>query len=309
MKENRVATACLVIIVIFLSGVVLRMAKPVLFPFFLAVLISFILLPVIDFFTRFKIPRFVAVIVLLLVTFAGLYLLGVLFFSTGKAFAAEVPVYGENILSTIDALQQRLNFTPLDLETINWEEQVNLNRVGGLLVSSLGPFISFISKLFLVFIFLVFILAGRGKTRVRIEKSLQIGNAQKMNAIIENIDIQVQKYLGIKTVVSFLTGVFVTVVLLLFGLDFAIFFGFLTFILNYIPNLGSFIATAFPVTIALLQYESPWAAVWILVILTVIQQSMGNFIEPRLQGKGLGLSPLVVLFFFFSGAGFGESQA
>ncbi len=299
MKESKVATACLVIIVIFLSGFVLRLAKPVLFPFFLAVLISFILLPIIDFFTRLKIPRFVAIIVLLLVTFAGLYLLGVLFFTTGKAFAAEVPVYGENILQTIDALQQRFNFTPLDLDTINWEEQVNLNRMGGLLVSSLGPFLSFISKLFLVFIFLVFILAGRGKTRIKIEKSLETNNARKMNVIIENIDAQVQKYLGIKTVVSFLTGIFVTVTLLLFGLDFAIFFGFLTFILNYIPNIGSFIATTFPVTIALLQFDSLWPAVWILVILTVIQQSMGNFVEPRLMGTGLGLSPLVVLFFLF----------
>lgn len=299
MKESKVAVACLVMIVIFLTGVVLRLARPVLFPLFLAVFISFILLPVIDFFGRYSIPRFVSIVVLLLVTFAGLYLMGTLFFSTGKAFADEVPRYVENILETIDSLQHRLDFAPLNLETINWEEQINFNRVGGLLVSSLGPFLSFISKLFLVFIFLVFIIAGRGKTKRKIDESLTARNAQKLNQLIENIDSQIQRYLGIKTAVSFFTGVFVTVVLLLFGLDFAIFFGFLTFILNYIPNIGSIIATIFPVTIALLQFDSIWPAFWIMVILMVIQQIMGNFVEPRLMGTGLGLSPLVVLVFLF----------
>jgi len=263
------------------------------------VLISFILLPIIHFSTRLKVPRFLAVIALLLVTFAGLYLLAALFYATGKAFAAEAPQYGENVLETIDNLQRRLNYAPLNLETINWEEQINLNRIGGILVSSLGPFLSFISNLFLVFIFLVFILSGRGKTRIRIKKALQTDSAQKFTDIIENIDVQIQRYLGIKTVVSFVTGIFVTTVLMLFGLDFAIFFGFLAFILNYIPNIGSIIATLFPVTIALLQFESLWPAIWIMVILTLIQQTMGNFVEPRLMGTGLGLSPLVVLFFLF----------
>jgi len=86
---------------------------------------------------------------------------------------------------------------------------------------------------------------------------------------------------------------------MLFGLDFAILFGLLTFILNYIPNIGSFIATVFPVFIAIFQFETIWPAVWILVILVLIQQIMGAVVEPRLMGKGLDLSPLVILFFLF----------
>ena len=117
--------------------------------------------------------------------------------------------------------------------------------------------------------------------------------------LVHNIDSQIQRYLAIKTVVSFFTGVFAMAVLMLFGLDFAILFGLLTFILNYIPNIGSFIATAFPVIIAIFQFETIWPAVWILVILVLIQQIMGAFVEPRLMGKGLDLSPLVILFFLF----------
>jgi AI-2 transport protein TqsA len=73
----------------------------------------------------------------------------------------------------------------------------------------------------------------------------------------------------------------------------------LTFLLNYIPTIGSIFATAFPVIIAVFQFESLWPALWILLILTLIQQSMGNFIEPKFMGEGLGLSPLVVLFSLF----------
>lgn len=298
MDTNKVITACLVIIVIFLGGVVLREAKPVLFPFFLAVFLSFILYPIQDFLTRKKIPRAVSIILILLITFSVIYLLGALFYSTGKTFAAEFPSYGQKIDSILISVQQRLNL-PFDIETIDWASQVNLTRLGNLLFSSLGPFFSFLSNLFLILIFLIFILAGRGRTKSKLQNFLSNKRSKTIIDVIHKIDTQVQKYLAIKTVVSLFTGVFVTIILLLFGVDFAIIFGFLTFLLNYIPNVGSFIATAFPVFIALFQFDSIWPAFWILLILISIQMIMGNFIEPRLMGHGLGLSPLVVLFFLF----------
>jgi len=86
---------------------------------------------------------------------------------------------------------------------------------------------------------------------------------------------------------------------MIFGVDFAIVFGFFTFILNYIPNIGSIIATALPLVVAAFQFETLWPAFWILIILGSIQMTLGNFIEPRLMGQGLGLSTFVVLFFLF----------
>jgi predicted PurR-regulated permease PerM len=148
-------------------------------------------------------------------------------------------------------------------------------------------------------LFLIFILAGRGQIIPKINHAFTEDRASKFCGVIQNIDSQIQKYLAIKTVVSFFTGVFALIVLLLFGVDFAILFGLLTFILNYIPNIGSFIATAFPVFFAIFQFETIWPAVWILVILVVIQQIMGTIVEPRLMGEGLDLSPLVILFFLF----------
>ena len=74
MESNRVTTASLLIIVVFIIGVILKLAKPVLFPFSIAIFISFVLFPILDFFTRFKIPRSVTIIFILFVIFFILFL-------------------------------------------------------------------------------------------------------------------------------------------------------------------------------------------------------------------------------------------
>ena len=299
MQGNKVVAASLVIIVIFIGGVVLRLAKPVLFPFFLAIFLSFILYPVLDFLNRMKIPRAFSVIFLLIITFFIIYLLGALFYSSGKAFASEFPKYGQKISSILTSLQEKFKLTTLNWETVDWIGQLDINKIGGFFLSSLGPFFSFMSNLFLIFIFLVFILAGRGRTQIKIISSFDDNRASKIIHVIQNIDSQIQRYLAIKTIVSLITGILATIVLMIFGVDFAIVFGFFTFLLNYIPTVGSVIATVLPLIIAVFQFDTLWTAFWIFLLLGSIQMTMGNFVEPKLMGEGLGLSPLVVLFFLF----------
>jgi AI-2 transport protein TqsA len=299
MQRNKVVAAALIILVIFVVGVVIQQAKPVLFPFFLAIFLSFILSPILDFLTRMKIPKAVSILFIILISFFIIYLLGLLFYSSGKTFASEFPKYGQKISSILAAIQEQLKLTFPKLETADWVGQLDINKIGGFLLSSLGPFFSFIANLFLIFVFLIFILAGRGNIKTKIEKSFSKERSLQIIDIIQKIDNQIQKYLAIKTIVSFVTGVLATVVLMIFGVDFAIVFGFFTFILNYIPNIGSIIATALPLTVAVFQFETLWPAFWILIILGSIQMTIGNFIEPRVMGKGLGLSTLVVLFFLF----------
>lgn len=299
MQGNKVITASLLIIVIFIGGVVLRLAKPVIFPFFLAVFLSFVLSPLEEFLTRLKIPRPIAIIFILIVTILFLYLLGSLIYTTGKAFAAELPRYSQKVNSLLASIQERFNLSGAEWQPFDWADQFDLNKAGGILLDSIGPFFSFISNFFLIVLFLVFILAGKGQVMPKINRAFPGERASLICGVLQNIDSQIQRYLAIKTVVSFFTGVFAFVVLMLFGLDFAILFGLLAFILNYIPNIGSFIATVFPVFIAVFQFDTLWPAFWILVILVLIQQIMGTFLEPRLMGEGLDLSPLVILFFLF----------
>jgi len=299
MQGNKVVTASLLIIVIFIGGVVFRLAKPVLFPLSLAVFLSFVLAPLLDFLTHIKIPRALSIIFILILTFFILYLLTSLIYTSGKAFAAELPNYSNKVNSLLSSIQEKYNLSGTEWQPFDWAKQFDLSKIGGILLDALGPFFSFIANLFLILLFLIFILAGRGQIVPKIKRAFTKKRAAMVCEVIQNIDSQIQRYLAIKTVVSFFTGVFALVVLMLFGVDFAILFGLLTFILNYIPNIGSFIATAFPVFFAVFQFDTIWPAVWILVILVLIQQVMGAIVEPRLMGEGLGLSPLVILFFLF----------
>lgn len=299
MRGERVITGSLILIVIFIGGVVLRLAKPVLFPFFLAIFLSFVLSPILDFLTRLGIPKIISIIFILIVSFFVIYLLGILFYSSGKAFASEFPKYGQKISSILSSLQEKFKLSGSGRDPLYWVTQLDINKIGSFLLSSIGPFFSFLSNLFLIFVFLVFILAGRGKTKEKIRSSFSTSRSKKIIDVIQNIDSQIQKYLAIKTVVSFFTGTMATVILMIFGVDFAIVFGILTFLLNYIPTIGSIIATALPLTIAAFQFQTLWPAFWILIILSAIQITIGNFVEPRLMGEGLGLSPLVVLFSLF----------
>ncbi|MFV1980293.1 MAG: AI-2E family transporter, partial [Rhodothermia bacterium] len=95
---------------------------------------------------------------------------------------------------------------------------------------------------------------------------------------------------------SLVTGILTTVICLIIGVDFAFLWGFLAFLLNFIPTFGSIIATIFPVLIAFLQFGSIFMTLLVLVLLMGTQFTMGNVVEPRLMGARLNLSPLAILF-------------
>lgn len=296
---GNVPTIAGVTLIVFLAGVVLRMAKPVLFPFMLAVVMSFILTPVLDVLTRFKFPRALSIFLILLLTFVILYLLGVLIFESGKGFASEFPKYGERLRAGAEYVEKKFHLSAVKWDPLDLVRSLDVNRVGSLFLSSLGPFFSFLSNLFLVLIFLVFILAGKGKTEMKIVKAFSPGHASQIRRIIVKSNSEIQRYLAIKTISNLIQGLLTVLILTAFGLNFALLFGFLAFVLNYIPTIGSIIATALPMLIAAFQFPNLWPALWIGVLMTVLQNLMGNFVEPKLIGRGLGLSPLVVLFALF----------
>jgi predicted PurR-regulated permease PerM len=120
-----------------------------------------------------------------------------------------------------------------------------------------------------------------------------------MGRVLGHIDKKVQKYLAIKTIVCIVSGLLATLILFLFGVDFAIAFGFLTFLLNYIPSIGAFIAKVLPFLVALIQFSSFWRAAWVLIVLLAVDAVMGMIIEPKMMGKGMDLSPLLIIFSLF----------
>jgi predicted PurR-regulated permease PerM len=116
-----------------------------------------------------------------------------------------------------------------------------------------------------------------------------------VRSIIAKIDRDIRAYLGIKTLTSLATSLLCYLIFSAVGLDFASFWAFMVFLLNYIPTIGSIIATALPSLLALVQFGTPGPVLAVVLGVTAVQQVIGSLIEPRLMGDQLNLSPLVIL--------------
>jgi AI-2 transport protein TqsA len=119
--------------------------------------------------------------------------------------------------------------------------------------------------------------------------------AAHVDRIFRSITRNVHRYILIKTVISILTGLLVYLVLQSFGLQFAETWALLSVFLNFIPNIGSIIATAIPTLVALAQFDSWTPVLLIFAIIGIVQFSVGNLIEPNLMGRSLNLSPFVII--------------
>jgi predicted PurR-regulated permease PerM len=298
-SETRNLTIFAGIVAVFIIGLVLRLAKPVFFPFFLALFFYFILAPVQDFLMKLKISKTISLVLILFVTAVALYLMGLLFYTSGKSFAEDLPDIGQKLGALIENLKEMMKSPRMKLDPLAWLDSLDVSKVGSFVFASVGTFLSFLSTIFLVLIFLIFMLAGRGKLDEKVHRFAEPQRAAQLTRVIGNIDRKVQKYLALKTVISLGSGLLALVVFWAFGVRYAFLWAFITFILNYIPNIGSLIAKVLPFVYAVLQFGRFWPAAWMLIILIITDAITGMIIEPRLMGKGLGLSPLAILFALF----------
>ena len=292
MKDNRYMIPFLAIIALVLVGFVLKEAQSVILPLIIAWLLSYLLAPVVKFLARHKVPTGMAVMVVLVLLVGFLYLTGLFVYSRAMAFYAEADRYADQLNQITIGLTEGVTLPPwFSLDAVNWQKGVS-----SWLVSLPGSFVSFGRNLFLVTIFLVFMLLGKPYGKRKIQHAFTDGRADQIISVTSTITGQISRYLSLKVAISAITAFSVWVVLTLMKVDFPITWAVFTFLLNFIPTVGSIIATVPPVLVALVQfYPNFWPAVVALILLLVIQQGMGNFIEPKLMGDSLNLSPVVIL--------------
>jgi predicted PurR-regulated permease PerM len=160
---------------------------------------------------------------------------------------------------------------------------------------ALGTIFDLVGQVIVVLVYLAFLVAEQTSLAPRIRRSYPTDQAQQIFEIMERINTSISNYIAVKTFVSVLTGVFTTVVLLLFGVDYAVLWGVLAFLFNYIPYVGSIVAILLPSALALVQFGSLGWAVVILFVLNLVQSVIGYWLEPVLTGRRLDLSPLVII--------------
>ena len=147
--------------------------------------------------------------------------------------------------------------------------------------STLSNGANFIVKFVLVVIIALFLLAG--------------SSDQKKTGTWDNINKQVKKYIFAKFITSLSTGVLTGIIYWFLGLDLALIFGTLTFLLNFIPTLGSVIAVLLPLPVAFLQFDAPIMIVLIIILPAIVHIIIGNIIEPKIFGQAFNLHPVTII--------------
>ncbi|KAA3617667.1 MAG: AI-2E family transporter [Calditrichaeota bacterium] len=288
-------------IVLFLAIWVLIIGRAIILPFMIAAFLTFVLDPIITLLIKIKIPRGLAVFITMIISFVILYLIGLLVYSNVQTFVQHFPTYEERLVSllegTVSSFEQLIGqqITVELWEEINWLEAIKDFSIASNVVSGVGTFFSFFGKMLIVTVFMAYMLMGKNNLKSKVFKAFPDKQAKRIDDIIDAASGKIQKYLGTKLLVSTITGIISFIIFTIFGLDFAIFWSIVIFLFNFIPNIGSIIASLLPVIFSILQFGTFSTALWLLLVLGILQFIMGNVLEPRLMGYSLNLSPMIVI--------------
>jgi AI-2 transport protein TqsA len=222
-----------------------------------------------------------AILVTILIVLIVLSIFFVFAAKTAQTIIATTGRYSDSIINMIDRSFIKMNKWGLDLDPGQIGEDLK-RQIPSFVSSSVSSVMAVVSKIVLVAIFVLFLLIGRNPHVI-------------YEGIYGEIDRKIRRYISIKTILSIITGLLVWITLALFKLEMASVFGICAFLLNFIPSIGSIIATLLPIPIAVAQFENPWMICAVVLIPGAIQMTIGNIIEPKLMGQRLHLHPVTIL--------------
>ena len=297
MRDTKLILILLGVLVFIAVGVVLHTLEPVLIPFVVAFFLSQIFAPLNKALRRRGVPGALAILVVLFLVSLVILAFSWVVYSSAQSFTEALPRYQARLEGMLDGISGRLSgtFPPLEaqIREWRWEEAVEVSSLTGIVAATLGSFLVFFNDAFLVLLFLVFLLAGSEAFPHKLQRAFA-GHAGRVGEAMRDVEEEVRKYLLTKTLINLANGALVTVLLMAFGVDFALLWGFLTFLAHYIPNVGAILSVGLPAAFLFLQF-SPGKALLVALLNAALQFAIGHAIEPRVMGTSLDLSPLLVL--------------
>lgn len=276
-------------LVIVIGG--LKMAAPMVVPFLLAVTLATIFMPPLNWLTRRRVPL-PAAMALLSIFLVVIWLpLAAILGTSIDDFSAALPGYQDRIQSMVTSGADWLQGKGIDAGRSALQDMLDPAAALGF-VRQIGSGIgTALANFFLILLTVIFILLEASGFPKKVRMAL--GDRSDVQGSFREFSERLQEYLRIKTLVSMLTGGTIAFWLWLVGLDFALLWGVLAFLLNYVPNIGSFIAAVPAVLLAMVALD-PTGVALVLAGFVAANMVFGNVVEPRMMGKGLGLSTLVV---------------
>lgn len=284
---RRIQTVCLLILTLIAVGFALAQLGPVLVPFVVAVLLTYCVKPVTELQVRYlRMPRPLGTLITIIVGVALLTALGMVATIGLTTMAGNIGPYRDQLQEFLQRVAETLPLETFGLEPnveagiFTVPEDVTQTFIAAALSEATG----LLSNGALIFVFMLFMLIGTSQP------------PSDRPELLVAIESRVQYYLLVLVSLSLGTGVLVGLTLYLLNVPFALLFGFLAFLLNFIPNIGSIVATLLPLPVILLAPElSPVARVFAIVLPGLIQFGIGNILAPRVQGAALNLHPVIIL--------------
>jgi len=281
-ESTWLTTGSLMVLAAVAAAYALMYTRSIMIPFVLAIFIVSLVSPILDFqVIRLKFPRLIAVTITFLVV---VVIMAIFCFLLTRVVQTIIVTVGQYSNSFADLANRAFSEMGRWGDQFNQEKIINdlRNTIPNLVTNTLGAVFNLLSNVFLILIIVIFLLAGRNPYAVR-------------SSVYREIDIQIRRYIAIMIAISILNGLLVWAVLAAIGLELAALFGMLAFVLNFIPNIGSIIATILPIPIAVAQFQNPWPVIFIVAVPGTIQIVLGYLLEPKWMGKELDLHPVTIL--------------
>jgi AI-2 transport protein TqsA len=272
-------------------GAGMYFAKSIIAPFLMALFISIICAQPIFWLEKRKVPKGLSVLIVMIGILALFFGFGYLIGGTISSFTSDISKYETRLNSIIDNFIQFLNYHRINVTKDQFPNLLDPSRILNFTVIAVNELVNMLGNTFLVFLTIIFMLLELSSIPEKIRAVFK-GPAGSMDYLEKIID-SIRHYLGIKTIISIVTTILIYIALSIIGLDYAILWALIAGLMNYIPNIGSIIA-AVPALLFALVELGVGSAVWTLISFMTVNNILGNFIEPKIMGKGLGLSTLVV---------------
>lgn len=285
--EARIQTFCLLVLTLVAGGAALNWLQPALVPLVLAIFFSLGLSTLVDLqMKRLRMPRPLALASTGVLAIAGFTLVAILVSASVRQLTANAEVYEAQFAKLV---LQLTTIIPGDTWVIDRKtlleplSEIPMATVGSLLAQTANAVISILSRSLLVLVFVLYLVIGGTPSSTK-------------PAIWAEVETRIQRYIATKATTSAATGFCVGTILWLLDVDLALAFGLFAFLLNFIPNIGSLVATLLPLPVVLFSPElTPAAAVMAIALPAGVQIVVGNLIEPRMMGQSLDLHPITVL--------------
>lgn len=293
---------------LFLAGFsvyVIKELSSILIPFVLAVIISFAFEPFFVWMKSKKIPSGIAIALILIIIVIIANLASVFIIAGINTFSSEFSVYEKKFLELVNTVVNSFELNDQEKASLNEFLKISNLIKQGSITSLLANFFTGIVGIFgdfiLILFYLIFILSELAGIKERINVAYPGDRSQKITDTLDTIFRDVRTYITGKTIISLSLGIASGIILWLFGVDFYFMWGFMIFLMHYIPSIGALIAITFPSVVMFLQFDNFFTPVLVTILLIILQNVVGNIIEPKVLGNQLNLSPLLLLLSLFLG--------